>query len=408
MKTGIYHYHTERQLQAMFLYLVTINVINFWAYILYNAGVGKILQYIDSLTLFLILYIWMVPALYYLSHKMKRIILWYVSFLLIFFLISCFRQECLWGMQYNNYALWIWGTSIPCVLLTCYVPMTKEFNDRLLRYMRIVGLIVVLIYVLSTYVIANRLTPEYYMFFSSGAAIVATSLTAFALERKKPVDIVLAIILSMLILSGGARSNFIQIFAVVCIYFILRKKSWKVIMALMAIMVLYILAQFYAEKLLLLTNFGQSRTLRFLLSNNFMETDRMIIYKQTIGYLNEQSMSVQLFGLGLGGERHFISSHLTVVGYVHQMFIEMILQFGYVGGSIIIMLFLFISLFTVIQIRKTQQYVLLASVLIAMLVPLLVSGSYIASSSFHLWMGFCLRTIDEYRKSKRLIAVNFV
>ena len=386
----------------MFLYLMVINVLNFSIYILYNAGVSQILEYIDSLALFLLLYIWMIPVVFHVFRRIKLTVVVYIIVLFLFFIVSYLRPTCRWGMQYNNYALWVWGTSVPSIILMGYVPLTDELDKRMVHLARVVGLIIVPIYLLSTYVIVNRKSPEYYMFFSSGTAVLATILMVFALDKKSPKDMVLSLVLSFLILSGGARSNLIQVFAVVIIYYVLREKGGKITIFFAFLLLLYYLFRLYADRLLEMTSLGESRTVRFLLSGNFMETNRLDYYRGALRYLGSQSLPVRLFGLGLGGERRFIVNQLTTAGYVHQIFIEMILQFGYVGGSVVIALFLAISAFTIRQVMVTQRHVLVASILCAQLVPLLVSSSYIATSSFHIWMGFCLRTIGEYHKRKGL------
>ena len=165
--------------------------------------------------------------------------------------------------------------------------------------------------------------------------------------------------------------------------------------------VVYYLILKYAYVLGQFQFIGNSRTLRILLSGQISNlSGRSDYYARAMSYFSERSLAERLFGLGIGGERRFVVQNLNEVGYVHNIFLEIILQFGYISGTLLILIICILTGWGIHYIRKDRNCEIIGITLLSGIIPLLFSGSYITSAFFHLWMGFCLKAIMELRDEK--------
>jgi hypothetical protein len=135
----------------------------------------------------------------------------------------------------------------------------------------------------------------------------------------------------------------------------------------------------------LLARFGiQSRFITLFTSEKIdFLTGRSDIYQLTI----QNIMDNPLFGLGLAGDRVLLKGT-----YPHNIFLEIVSQFGIVIGSIILIIFLFYWIAGPIYSNKSERDLIVIFLGIG-LVQLFVSGSYLTSSNFWLLMGACFSSL---------------
>jgi O-antigen ligase len=152
----------------------------------------------------------------------------------------------------------------------------------------------------------------------------------------------------------------------------------------------------------LLIKYGvQSRTIYLLLSDNIdFSTGRSEIFSDTINniFLNP------VLGYGIGGDRVFLNGT-----YPHNIFLEIIAQFGIVLGgifSLVLIMYWFIGIF--LNKNTIDQH--LAIIFAGLgLISLFFSGSYLTSSNFWLFMAICISSIHftkhklSYINSEKLI-----
>ena len=125
-----------------------------------------------------------------------------------------------------------------------------------------------------------------------------------------------------------------------------------------------------------------SRTL-YLLSDNrgFYLSGRFPIYQGIIAEI----MNNPFLGIGLGGDRR-----ITNGTYAHNLFIELICNFGFIIGGIFIISILYLILYS-LQYKNNTKYTLSLLWIALGFIPLMVSGSYLISISFAIFLGILVR-----------------
>ena len=93
-----------------------------------------------------------------------------------------------------------------------------------------------------------------------------------------------------------------------------------------------------------------------------------------------------ILGIGLAGDRR-----ITDGAYAHNIFIELISNFGLVVGFIIIFLIIFLSIKSLF-VKNNIKYILIIMWFCLGFMPLLVSGSYLTSINFAIFLGLLVNT----------------
>lgn len=404
MRNRIIRLNPEKQFRDMIIYLLMMQSIYFC---ISSGGCiteSEMLKSINSLHLYLFLYVWLFLCVMLNKQKKVNIVeIMYATFWIVGVLLGGLCERNIWGLQHNNYLLWILGTSIPGFYIITNVQEIDKLNNSLVNLSRFFSVITIVLYYVSLPFVANRYSPEHYMFFSSGAAILASIELVSYLENKQKIDLVLAIILTVSILTGGARGGLVQVIAAWLIYLCVKKNYKMLAISVLTITGIYVLLLFFSDWLLQFEAIRSSRTLLILLKGSFYDSSgRDVFYRRAMEYFGEQHAFTQLFGLGIGGERKFIAQNLIEVGYVHQIFLELILHFGYIGGIVAILILIILSTMGLHFMSSKENYVLLGTVIFSSTIPLLVSGSYASSIFFHLWIGFCVRALLDRKRDVKL------
>lgn len=200
----------------------------------------------------------------------------------------------------------------------------------------------------------------------------------------KVIDIILVVLGVISILAVGARGPLlpIAIFLIVSvgIYFYENKKkgkTWVFFFITLAAVMLFIIN--YQALLLalknLFTKYGiQSRSLWIFINNpDDFSSGRSEIYSIIIQYIYKKPF----IGYGLAGDRVLLNG-----GYPHNIFLEILTQFGIIFGSLIIIL-LFFYLINGIFLNKNKDERNITIIFMAIgLIGLFYSGSYLTSSIF--------------------------
>lgn len=231
-----------------------------------------------------------------------------------------------------------------------------------------------LIYALSFF--TGRVVFESYnMGFSYGLLIPMLSLYI----RKNFWSVIASFFMFLMIIALGSRGAAV-IFVCYLLYdFLINNKRFFFYFILVGIGV-FLLIPYFID---FLSNLGvTSRTLSLLLSGQ-MDSDsgRGYIYQWCI----EKLMQFPLFGLGLFGDRVILSG-----SYCHNIFLEIAINFG-IPLAILIIFGLFIWI--VIQYFRfmPENRGFLAMILLAVLIKLFVSGSYLEDYDFAFLVGILYR-----------------
>lgn len=128
----------------------------------------------------------------------------------------------------------------------------------------------------------------------------------------------------------------------------------------------------------LLLNFGiRSRSIQLFLRDDIYLSGREKIYDDVINGILDKPIQ----GIGLAGDRQIIGG-----GYAHNIFIEILANFGVILGSFIILILICLiisSLFT----KENKRYNMIIIWISVGFVHLFVSGSYLIEFKFWILLG---------------------
>lgn len=145
---------------------------------------------------------------------------------------------------------------------------------------------------------------------------------------------------------------------------------------------------------LVLKNMGfGSRTLRIFLSSSAdFSSGRINIYSFIVECIKERP----LLGYGLAGDRVLLGGT-----YPHNFFLEVLVQFGVIIGGLIIILFIYFCIKGMFN-NKDEAETDLALLFFGIgFIQLLVSGSYLTSGNFWLFMSICMNSTNTIRYVER-------
>lgn len=216
--------------------------------------------------------------------------------------------------------------------------------------------------------------------------------TLYLFSQDKAIDKVGSILLWLLIIYGASRGPAVTaaVFYIICILFYENKKK-KSIIRVVSFLVLIVLGFILVPRVL---DFQSSRTVLLFEEGEGLshDSDRAILYAQTIERIKESPV----IGNGIGSDWYYLG------GYCHNFFLELSLHYGILVSVFIcvVLIFSMISIYRNKQlISRIEDKQLFVLIMIASLVPLMVSSSYLLSSTFGLAVGYLLR----YRFGKKKI-----
>ncbi|WP_088052518.1 O-antigen ligase family protein [Virgibacillus dakarensis] len=168
-----------------------------------------------------------------------------------------------------------------------------------------------------------------------------------------------------------------------------RKKIKDIFVFLLTCLSLILLFVFYDSFLLrfgnILGNYGISSRTLFLFTNdnaNFL-TGRSDLYNTTIQKITEKPF----LGYGIAGDRIFLNGT-----YPHNLILELLSQFGVILGAFIIILLLFYWINGILNKNRIERDIAIIFLGIG-LIQLFISGSYLTSSNFWLFMAVCISAL---------------
>lgn len=130
-----------------------------------------------------------------------------------------------------------------------------------------------------------------------------------------------------------------------------------------------------------------SRSLNLLFNNLFYSSGRNVIWNNAFEIIKEN----WLFGCG-------VASDIKMLGqYPHNIFIELLFDYGIVFGVIIIVVLLYVLSYIVRGYEKEEGWVMLALCFF----PLLLSHTYLKEATFFFLLGMCSVDVKKKRMIRR-------
>ena len=241
-------------------------------------------------------------------------------------------------------------------------------------------------------VFVNKIDNSYNMRYSYILSIALYFHTIDFFKFKKIKNIIIILIEFLLILFYGSRGPLLcyTIFFLAFIMFENKKTSIKLLFS-------FIIAYFILNInniLLLISNLVDklnisSRTL-YLLINDFKHSSGRDLINVKVIEIIKDHLTV---GVGIAGEFKYMND------YPHNIFLDLILHWGIIFGSIFIGMIICIITKALLLAKEKERYVLLVFISYG-LIALLFSGTYLSWDGFYILMGICLRIIFNKRKVK--------
>lgn len=233
-------------------------------------------------------------------------------------------------------------------------------------------------------------STEYSM--SAGYAMVFVEIIVcdHLLQRINIIDLIAIVVDLTAILICGSRGPFLCVigYCFLRILFSNQISIKKKICAVISVLMIGLFAYKYYYDIALaisrLANlFGySSRNLRMLLSNNIAsDSGRSKLTTYYWSLIDEKP----IVGWGLAG------GWLSSGSYPHNIIIEIILSFGYIGGSVILIVLAFFLLNGVFCRSVSLQR--LSHILISVSIGLLVSGTFLQSAKFFFCLFVCIKCV---------------
>lgn len=301
-----------------------------------------------------------------------------------------------------------------CILLYLAAKMVR-FTPTLLKYMRISAVITIANVILSVYVFAGGIGEAGYSQYDGYRLLTAMALLFLPMVNEhKLTDYLLAAFNLVAALLTGARGPFVlcALLLIFALIFVVKNKKY---LALSIILVsgLVVVVIVNLENILgyIALNFGNSGSMRtierILNSSLFEDAARGQIYEYAFEYIKEHLF----IGCGVVNDRVIISSLMPSLGeiigsYPHNIFIELMMQFGLIVGVFLSILLIFTTVKNYFRRESLSERAFLTSLIIAGLAPLMATGSYLEWPMFYVFLGFLLRKntnlVERIRDDKRI------
>lgn len=364
-------------LTVQYFILIFFNII--------GTSVGARVQLLSKLLVGLIFAYALIPVLK--RNKTKFVVIYFTSLFiyLLHYLMFSVNRNCMIELFFP-----IFFMSLPSFIYSLSLREFRIFKETMKKASYIVlvfGLVLGgLIFLGRVSVGAYSMSLSYYMLLP----VIVFLDELFNRFSFKPLTF--SILPLIVILALGSRG------AVLCIIVFLGLKLLrphgkgihkKIIMGLGifgACLIAYIYSNAIANKIyyLLLRCGIRSRTLLLFLQGNISSSSgRERIFQRLISAISERP----IIGLGIGGDRIFSGS-----SYAHNLFLELIVDFGVIIGGAVSLFICFIVIKNLV-IRNEEKYSFFIVWVAIGLIPLLVSGSYLTTTKFWTFLGLSINLL---------------
>ena len=229
---------------------------------------------------------------------------------------------------------------------------------------------------------AYSMSLSYYMLLP---ALMFTNDSFNSFSLKSLVYALLSIIIILALGSRGAMMCLV-VFVFLKLFRPGRKLGYKELFSYLVLIAAGLFVLVFIEDILeylnnFLLQFGvRSRTILLFLRPGIYMSGRDRLYE----IVWKEVLTHPILGLGLAGDRPLIG------GYVHNFFIEIIAHFGFLLGSLLLVLFIVLML-RALMAKDLKRYEMLIVWMCLGFVPLQVSSSYLINMNFWILLGLILR-----------------
>lgn len=279
-------------------------------------------------------------------------------------------------------------TCLPSFVYSYSIKDRKIFIDIMEKTSIVVFIVGIL---LGTLVFSKKMFVGGYSMSLSYYMLLPTIISLNRFLKTKSLTALTAFIMSFIVIIAlGSRGPIMCIGIFILIYLInnIPKLNYKVLLLYSFLSTIFIMIIMNIEKVLLyvynlLLDFGiTSRTLLLFMRKDIYLSGRENLYKEIMFQILEKP----ILGIGIAGDRLHIGT------YTHNIFVELLSGFGIIGGSLIIILLVWITFKSIKQDNKNGSNFMGIWISLG-LAPLFISGSYLIDFHFWIFLGFGLKSI---------------
>lgn len=222
-----------------------------------------------------------------------------------------------------------------------------------------------------------------YMEFANAISINIALLVYSGIIENKKIDIILSVISLFALLIYGSRGALLTLCLLIgYMAWLKNKNTKKVIIGLVIGIILIIIGPYIVVEMLnRLTNAGiESRTVKTMISGEFLaSSSRLKIYKYLISVLKDNF----LFGIGICGDRYYLPKNFSGVdaSYAHNLLLELLLDYGVIIGTVIIILIVSILMKGFIREKDVYKKGFFSVFVFISVVQLMVSRSWLSEQN---------------------------
>ena len=291
-------------------------------------------------------------------------------------------------------------------LLLWVVIRRVHITPKMIVYLRVTAYVIILGTIINTMFFSSGDLAELYSQYegyqlSTGFLLLILPAT----YSRWKIDYVVGFLTITLTLMTGARGPLIvEVVALLAsIVFVNREKKrlWKV---LLPTTVLATLALIYINNIMLFflriaDGMGFStRSINTILKGDFFSylSGRDVIAEHSLKYISNHL----LYGCGFGNDRMIIAQAMGQIDgamglYPHNIILEILMQFGVIVGIFVLLGILVLVVRTFKQIRNREERFFYIIIVIAAVVPLMFSGSYITFGWFYCLLGYSFSRLNS-------------
>lgn len=288
---------------------------------------------------------------------------------------------------------------IPCgAVLSC----VSEFDNWVLKLRNIAIISSIIMYISWFCGYATKWTAQLY-----GAQLVPLFLILVYcyIKNHNLINLLFALLDFVFLLNSGRQS---LVIAVVGVIFLniqnisnTRKKIVRILLLSIIIILFYLCYDILMSVLSSIVNIFDidSRAINMLVNGEFNDTStRNIIYKTCAKGIKERGFSIN----GLFGDRIYLNSVAGWMRYPHNIYYEILLDFGILLGNLIVIVFIIFTLRKIIEFKGDKRE-LFSFILLITIIRLFVSSSFMIEGNFYILVVFSLWCGNSKKKKEEVI-----
>ncbi len=274
--------------------------------------------------------------------------------------------------------------------------------EKLFDNMRIWSLITAIIGVV-TYVFVTIIKGEVlqYMVYSYFLLLPACVCFEYANMNNSKIDLIVAVIASISMLACGARGAIIALllYFVICFSrYNFRQLSYSQVIKLLIIFVCGIIfVLFYDELLSIIARIFEglnidSRVISYLQTEKFLEDSG----RKTITEAIKEGLINNPLGYGIFGDRYVSGTFGTgKYRYAHNIFLELLCDFGIIGGTIVILLLTIMIINLIVSNKYRKEIHLVFAFIPYAIFQLFFSSSFLENIPFFALLGLAISVFTK-------------